>query len=157
MHPSFVQWHPSSCGGAVLVADDHQDSNEMLAALIEMSGFCVLQARNGLEALALAEEHLPAVALLDISMPLLDGHEVARRMRLHPRLQHTLLVAVTGQAGEDHVRRSREAGMHLHLVKPVDPYHLSWVLGVPDGERPLHPSPVWQFAPPPGTSTGSLS
>ncbi|MFL6694568.1 MAG: response regulator [Ramlibacter sp.] len=156
MHPSFLKWHPSPSGGAVLVADDHQDANEMLAVLIELSGLRVLQARDGQQAVALAEEHLPAVALLDIAMPILDGYEVARRIRAHPRLQHTLLAALTGQASEDHVRRSREAGMHFHLVKPVDPFHLSWVLGLPAGERPQHPSPVWEFAPPPGTSAGPL-
>ena len=156
MHSSFQFWRPAPCSGAVLVADDHPDAGEVLAMLVRMHAFRVLLARDGGEALALAQEHVPAVALLDLAMPVLDGYEVARRMREDARLQHTLLVAVTGLSGADHVQRSREAGMHLHLVKPVDPCHLAWVLGTPGGERPKQVSPAWEFAPPPGTSTGPL-
>jgi CheY-like chemotaxis protein len=62
----------------------------------------------------------PDVVLLDIGLPGMSGHEVARRLRQLPGLERVLLVAVTGYGQEADLRRSREAGIDYHLVKPVD-------------------------------------
>ncbi len=67
-----------------------------------------------------AERHLPEVVLLDIGMPLLDGYEVARRIRAQPWGQRITLVALTGWGQDSDRRRSREAGFDSHLVKPLD-------------------------------------
>jgi len=63
---------------------------------------------------------VPEVALIDIGMPGMDGYEVARRLRQSPELKHTALVAITGYGHDEDIQKSRDAGFHDHLVKPVD-------------------------------------
>jgi signal transduction histidine kinase len=104
----------------ILIADDNADALESLARVLQLSGHEVFSACNGSAALESAERHLPDVALLDVGMPLLNGYEVARRIRAEPWGKGVLLVAVTGWGQETDRRRSREAGFDSHLVKPLD-------------------------------------
>jgi signal transduction histidine kinase len=104
----------------ILIADDNNDALESLATLLQLSGHEVFTATNGGTALQSAERHLPEVALLDIGMPLLDGYEVAKRIRAQPWGQRITLVALTGWGQDSDRRRSREAGFDSHLVKPLD-------------------------------------
>jgi len=104
----------------ILIADDNNDALESLATLLELSGHEVYTATNGGTALQSAERHLPEVVLLDIGMPLLDGYEVAKRIRAQPWGQRITLVALTGWGQDSDRRRSREAGFDSHLVKPLD-------------------------------------
>jgi signal transduction histidine kinase len=104
----------------ILVADDNIDALESLATLLELGGHEVYSASNGTLAFECAERHLPEVALLDIGMPLLDGYEVARRIRAQPWGKAITLVALTGWGQDSDRRRSREAGFDSHLVKPLD-------------------------------------
>jgi len=104
----------------ILVADDNADALQTLATVLELSGHEVFSAANGNLALESAERHLPEVALLDIGMPLLDGYEVARRIRAQAWGKRITLVALTGWGQESDRRRSREAGFDSHLVKPLD-------------------------------------
>ncbi len=104
----------------ILIADDNNDALESLATLLELSGHEVYTATNGGTALQCAERHLPEVALLDIGMPMLDGYEVAKRIRAQPWGQRITLVALTGWGQDSDRRRSREAGFDSHLVKPLD-------------------------------------
>jgi signal transduction histidine kinase len=104
----------------ILIADDNNDALESLATLLQLSGHEVYTATNGGTALQSAERHLPEVALLDIGMPLLDGYEVAKRIRAQPWGQRITLVALTGWGQDSDRRRSREAGFDSHLVKPLD-------------------------------------
>jgi signal transduction histidine kinase len=104
----------------ILIADDNNDALESLATLLQLSGHEVFTATNGGTALQSAERHLPEVALLDIGMPLLDGYEVAKRIRSQPWGQRITLVALTGWGQDSDRRRSREAGFDSHLVKPLD-------------------------------------
>ena len=104
----------------ILVADDNSDALESLATLLELGGHEVVTANNGALALECAERHRPEVALLDIGMPMLDGYEVARRIRVQPWGQKVTLVALTGWGQDSDRRRSREAGFDSHLVKPLD-------------------------------------
>ena len=104
----------------ILIADDNNDALESLATLLELSGHEVFTATNGGTALQSAERHLPEVVLLDIGMPLLDGYEVAKRIRAQPWGQRITLVALTGWGQDSDRRRSREAGFDSHLVKPLD-------------------------------------
>ena len=85
-------------------------------------------AYDGRSALAQAEAEPPDVAFLDIGMPGMDGHELARRFRSHPALREAVLVAVTGYGQAEDRRRSKEAGFDQHLVKPVAPADLHRVL-----------------------------
>jgi signal transduction histidine kinase len=104
----------------ILVADDNADALETLATVLELGGHEVFSAANGSLALESAERHLPEVALLDIGMPLLDGYEVARRIRAQAWGKRITLVALTGWGQDSDRRRSQEAGFDSHLVKPLD-------------------------------------
>ncbi|HTE43098.1 MAG TPA: ATP-binding protein, partial [Steroidobacteraceae bacterium] len=104
----------------VLVADDNSDALDSLALLLEMAGHDVMKARSGQEALDVALEQRPDIALLDIGMPLLSGYEVAKRIRAAPWGSRMTLVAVSGWGQSEDKRRSKEAGFDLHLVKPVE-------------------------------------
>jgi len=104
----------------ILIADDNNDALESLATLLQLSGHEVFTATNGGTALQSVERHLPEVALLDIGMPMLDGYEVAKRIRAQPWGQRITLIALTGWGQDSDRRRSREAGFDSHLVKPLD-------------------------------------
>jgi signal transduction histidine kinase len=104
----------------VLVLDDNRDAADSLSWLLQLKGHTVLQAREGEEALRLAVQEKPAVVLLDIGLPGLDGYEICRRMRQNG-LSDALIVAMTGYGLERDRVRSRDAGFDAHLVKPVPP------------------------------------
>jgi signal transduction histidine kinase len=112
----------------ILVADDNLDALETLATLLALDGHEVFRARDGEEALAVADRERPEVLLLDIGMPRANGYEVARRIRLEPWGRTITLVALTGWGQDADRRRSEEAGFDLHLTKPVDPKVVSDLL-----------------------------
>lgn len=112
----------------VLIADDNQDSAESLGMLLELSGHQVLLAHNGADALRLAADNLPDVALLDIGMPGMDGYQVAAAMRREAWGANMLLVAITGWGQDDDKRRASGAGFDHHLTKPMDSAALQSIL-----------------------------
>ena len=112
----------------VLVVDDNVDAARTLQAVLRSLGHEVDVAHDGPAALDLARERRPELVLLDISMPGMDGLEVARRLRRQPGLQRTRLAAVTGLSHESARRQSREAGFDAHLVKPLSPQDLARLL-----------------------------
>ena len=123
----------------ILIADDNNDALESLATLLQLSGHEVFTATNGGTALQSAERNRPEVALLDIGMPMLDGYEVAKRIRAQPWGQRITLVALTGWGQDSDRRRSREAGFDSHLVKPLDLETLTDLLArLPSGPSPGH-------------------
>lgn len=104
----------------VLVVDDHDDSRELLASLLELRGYTVQMAADGPEALATAATFLPTVAVLDIGLPGADGYEVARLLRLMPELGALRIVALSGYGNASDRQRSVDAGIDAHIVKPAD-------------------------------------
>jgi signal transduction histidine kinase len=104
----------------ILLADDNADALESLAMVLRLRGHQVFSAPNGAVALETAARHVPEVALLDIGMPLIDGYEVARRIRAQTWGKGVKLVALTGWGQESDRLRSQEAGFDTHLVKPLD-------------------------------------
>jgi two-component system CheB/CheR fusion protein len=112
----------------MLIVEDQRDAAEGLAELMRMQGFAVDIALEGTAALASAETRPPAVVLLDLGLPGLDGYEVARRLRQLPGLEGALLVALSGYGRDEDRRRGREAGIDHHLVKPVELRELEKVL-----------------------------
>lgn len=113
----------------VLVVDDNEDAAESLAALLRIFGHEVGVALDGEQALELAPRLQPDVVLLDVGMPRMDGHEVARRMRAEPWGNALRIIALSGFGDGGDRLRSREAGCDDHLVKPVSPADLQHVLG----------------------------
>ena len=107
--------------GRVLVADPCADTLETTAELLRVWGYAVTTAASGPEALDAALADRPDVVLMELALPLLDGLQVARRIREQADEPAPLLVAVTGYGAERDRVRSREAGFDCHLVKPVSP------------------------------------
>jgi signal transduction histidine kinase/ActR/RegA family two-component response regulator len=104
----------------VLVVDDNVDSAEMLREMLGAVGYDVAIAHDGPSGLALAERFVPDVAVLDIGLEVMDGYEVARRLRESAALAACRLVALTGYGQDTDRARSKAAGFDAHLVKPVD-------------------------------------
>ncbi len=112
----------------VLVVDDNVDAAESLARLLEIDGYDVRIANGGMEALHEAAEFRPEVILLDIGLPMMNGYDVARRIRREPWGSEIRLVALTGWGQDEDRRRSKEAGFDDHVVKPIDPASLRGLL-----------------------------
>jgi CheY-like chemotaxis protein len=122
----------------ILVVDDNTDAATSLARLLErLYGQEVRVAHDGTEALDVAGEFRPDVILLDIGLPGMDGHEVARRLRGRPEFERALIVALTGGGQDADRRRSAEAGFDRHLVKPVASEALRDLLTAATGRRGL--------------------
>ena len=103
----------------VLVVDDNDDATTLINEALDSLGYEVRTAPDGPAALRIATEFKPQVALLDIGLPVMDGYELARRLRAAPGLGALRLVAVTGYGQREDKRRSKQAGFEAHLVKPV--------------------------------------
>ncbi len=112
--------HPATGPVRVLVVDDNADAAQMLATLLEAHGHAVSVEYDGTAGYARALRERPEVMLLDIGLPDLDGHELARRLRATPETANAVLVALTGYGQSDDRDRAREAGFDRHLVKPAD-------------------------------------
>ena len=112
--------HPAGSAGPILVVDDNADAADTLALLLGSFGDEVLVEYGPLAALERARERRPAVCLLDIGMPVMDGYELAARLRGLPGMAGALLVAVTGYSQEGDRERALAAGFDEHLAKPVD-------------------------------------
>jgi CheY-like chemotaxis protein len=112
---------PSTTGPItrVLLVDDNVDALEMLAELLRALGCQTYTAADADSALALAREVYPALALLDIGLPKIDGYELGRRLRAEPGLEGIELVALTGYGQPSDRARSAAANFAGHLVKPV--------------------------------------
>ena len=104
----------------VMVVDDNRDSADSLAMLIQTLGHEVYAAYDGPSALAQVASFAPQIALFDLAMPVMDGFELLRAVRALPGLELTTFVAMTGYGQPADVAQTRDAGFHIHLVKPVD-------------------------------------
>jgi len=108
----------------VLVVDDNHDAAHSVADLLALSGHEVRTAADGREALAVAEHFSPEVVVLDIGLPILDGYEVAARLRTMDGTRAALLLALTGYGQQEDRERAEAAGFDHHFVKPADPVAL---------------------------------
>lgn len=104
----------------VLVVDDHPDAADSLTAVMELLGCKVRTTYDAASALRVSDEFRPQVCLVDLKMPGMDGFELAGHLRAQAGPAKRLLIATTALADEDSRQRSRGAGFHSHLVKPVD-------------------------------------
>jgi CheY-like chemotaxis protein len=112
----------------ILVADDNRDAGDTLAMLLRLDGHEVHVATDGLEAVEMYASVQPEVVILDIGMPGLSGHEVARRIRDLPSERPVILIAVTGWGQKADKDRAAASGFDHHFTKPVEPTVLSALL-----------------------------
>ena len=110
---------PPRC--TVLVADDNRDAADGLAILLRLSDYEVHVAHTGADAMIIAARERPDVAILDIGMPGITGHDVARNIRQQEWGRNALLLAVTGWGQQSDMEKTRAAGFDRHLTKPVAP------------------------------------
>jgi len=101
-----------------LVVDDSITVRRVTQRLLERNGMRVMTAKDGLDAIAVLQDHVPDVILLDIEMPRMDGYEVASHVRNDPRLQDVPIVMITSRVGEKHRARAIELGVNDYLGKP---------------------------------------
>jgi CheY-like chemotaxis protein len=122
----------ASDGLNVLIVDEHADPAEGLARVLAAAGHAVRVVNDGTAATSAAAIDPPDVLLLDIGLPGADGWEVARRVRAAPGGRACFVIAISGQDSADERRRSRDAGVDLHLAKPFGAAALASML---DGYR----------------------
>jgi CheY-like chemotaxis protein len=123
----------------VLVVDDNRDVADSLSLLIKVWGHDVRRAYGGRAALDAAAAHQPDVLLVDLTMPVVDGNQVARQLRGQTRFKGTLLIAMTGYGDDEHCLASEAAGFDQYLVKPVDLSALEKLLLLEQGRRARPP------------------
>jgi PAS domain S-box-containing protein len=130
----------------VLLVDDNADAAEILGELLRTLGHEVAIAYDGPQALIALESFDAEVAVLDIGLPVMDGYELASRIRADFRRRSPRLVAVTGYGQPDDLTRSRKAGFDEHLVKPVGINSLIEAIEGPDCSGPVESAPVLTIA-----------
>ncbi|HWJ95464.1 MAG TPA: ATP-binding protein, partial [Telluria sp.] len=119
--PSQATAAPVAGSGSkrILILDDNEDAALTLSTLLELGGHALRVAHTGAAAIELARAFRPEIALLDIGLPDMSGHDVARALRAEPALAGIRLVALTGWGGPQDRLQSKDAGFDHHLTKPV--------------------------------------
>lgn len=108
----------------VLVVDDFEDNRAMYVEYLQFQGFRVAEAVNGEEAVQRAKELVPALVVMDLSLPVMDGWEATRRLKADPKTKDVVVVALTGHAEPSHAKRALDAGCDDFLAKPCLPDQL---------------------------------
>ena len=108
----------------VLVVDDFADNREMYSEYLSFSGYEVIEAQNGKEAVEKAQSKQPDIIIMDLSLPVMDGWEATRRLKSDDRTKKIPVVALTGHALAGHSKGAREAGCDSFLAKPCLPDQL---------------------------------
>ena len=104
----------------LLVVDDNLDNIEILRAFLESRSYQVVSAQDGRSALEMLEETKPALVLLDVMMPGMDGWQVCRTIKAHPEFASTRVIMVTAKGGFEDKYEGMRSGADDYIVKPVD-------------------------------------
>ncbi|MEP6707130.1 MAG: response regulator [Pyrinomonadaceae bacterium] len=104
----------------VMVVEDFEDNRFMMRRLLEMSGYNVIEAINGEEAIEIALRERPKLILMDLSLPRVDGLAATRRMREYKELSNTPIVAVSAHDTTDFHAEALAAGCNDYVTKPID-------------------------------------
>jgi len=104
----------------VLLVEDTEDNRFMMRRLLEMSGYRVVEAMNGEEAVKLARSETPQLILMDLSLPVIDGLAATRLIRKVPALEATPIIAVSAHDTSDFQDEAVEAGCNSYVTKPID-------------------------------------
>jgi two-component system cell cycle response regulator DivK len=105
----------------ILLVEDQQELRQLYAQQLELSGFDVIEAANGADALTHTATHFPDVVLMDLSLPILDGWEATRRLKTDERTAHIPVVALTAHDGSGDLQRATRAGCDWFVPKPCPP------------------------------------
>src|SRR3954464_15106664 len=108
----------------VLVVDDFADNREMYSEYLSFSGYEVIEAKNGKEAIEAACKRLPDIIIMDLSLPVMDGWEATRRLKADDRTRRIPVVALTRHALAGHSQGAKDAGCDSFLAKPCLPDQL---------------------------------
>ena len=108
----------------ILIADDDEDILHLLAFRLERSGYAVVSAKDGEEALRVAREHVPDLAVLDVRMPKFDGSEVTRALRADEATRRVPVILLTDKVQDGDVQRGFDAGADDYVRKPFSPQEL---------------------------------
>lgn len=108
----------------ILIADDYDDNREVLRLMLGLEGYVVCEARDGRECLVMAQTQRPDLALIDLSMPVLDGWDTLRELRADERTQSIPCIALTAFAAELDRGRALEAGFDAYVSKPFNAQEL---------------------------------
>jgi len=105
----------------VLIVEDQQDLRQLYVEHLTMSGFDVIEAANGADAISQTTSYLPDVVLMDLSLPVIDGWEATRRLKADARTAHIPVVALTAHDGSGELQRATRAGCDWFVPKPCPP------------------------------------
>jgi two-component system, cell cycle response regulator DivK len=105
----------------VLIVDDFEDNRSMYAVYLTYSGYDVVEAADGQEAVEVATLRLPDVIVMDLTLPIMDGWEATRRLKANEQTRHIPIIALTGHALAGQARDARKAGCDAFLAKPCMP------------------------------------
>lgn len=108
----------------VLIVEDQSDLRQLYVQALTMSGFAVIEAGNGADAITHTSLHFPDVVIMDLSLPILDGWEATRRLKDDSRTQHIPVVALTAHDGSGELQRATRAGCDWFVPKPCQPHDL---------------------------------
>lgn len=132
-------------GTRVLIAEDHVDSARGIGLLLRLYGYEVTIVTDGRDAVRAAMWFAPQAALIDITLPGLDGFDVARQLRALTVTRACRLIAMTGWTADEYVDRAHAAGFDEHLVKPISADALLQALAaIPATQQPTSPRPSEQ-------------
>ncbi|MFN2406836.1 MAG: response regulator [Pyrinomonadaceae bacterium] len=104
----------------VLLVEDTEDNRFMMRRLLEMSGYHVVEATNGEEAVKLAQTESPGLILMDLSLPVIDGLAATRLIRKLPNGANTPIIAVSAHDTSDFLSEALQAGCNSYITKPID-------------------------------------
>jgi CheY-like chemotaxis protein len=105
----------------VLIVEDQDDLRQLYAEQLAMSGFDVIQAGNGEDAISHTASHTPDVVLMELSLPVIDGWDATRRLKSDGRTAHIPVVALTAHDGSGELQRATRAGCDWFVPKPCPP------------------------------------
>ena len=108
----------------ILIADDDPDILALVSFRLQKAGYEIVQARNGEEAVQVALERRPDLAILDVMMPRVGGYEATRRLRQHEETKRMPVILLTARVQEDDIARGFDAGADDYVTKPFSPQEL---------------------------------
>jgi two-component system cell cycle response regulator DivK len=108
----------------ILVVEDEEDNRQILRDLLATSGYEMVEAKDGEQALAAVDQHRPDLILMDIQLPIMDGYEATRRIRANPANKRIPIIAVTSYALSGNERIALAAGCDAYVPKPYSPREL---------------------------------